>query len=343
MPENTMPGHHTPEVVIADYDFGDVDIERSIVTAAGFDLRAEQAKSEDDVIALAADADAVLTQYAEIGKRAIDSFQRCKVIARYGIGVDIVDVDEATRRNIVVTNVPSDWCMNEVADHAVALLLALIRKLPQYHRATRAGEWQWQTGRPIQRLQEGTVGLYSFGAIAREVARRMKGFGVKNIIACDPYADKKDAERESVRLVSFDEMLTKSDYLVIQAPLTEETRGRFSETELRRMKKGAILVNTARGPIVHDADLYRVLSDGWLSGAGLDDIEEEPAKRADWKPTNLLFSLDNVIITPHAAYYSEQSMQIVRRYASEEAVRVLKGNAPRSPVNKVDMPIGIHP
>jgi D-3-phosphoglycerate dehydrogenase len=330
-----------PKVVIADYDFGDFDIERSIVTGAGFELKPAQAKSEDDVIAVASDADAVLTQYAEIGKRAIDSFKRCKIIARYGIGVDIVDVDEATRRNIVVTNVPSDWCMNEVADHAVALLMALVRKLPQYNRATRAGEWQWQTGRPIQRLQEGTVGLYSFGAIAREVARRMKGFGVMNIIACDPYADKSDAAAEGVVLVSFEELLAKSDYLVIQAPLTDETRGRFREAELRRMKKGSILVNTARGPIVNDEDLYRVLQDGWLSGAGLDDIEEEPAKRANWKPTNPLFTLDNVIITPHAAYYSEQSIQIVRRYASEEAVRVLQGKAPRSPVNKVAMPIGI--
>ena len=330
-----------PKVVIADYDFGDVNIERSIVTAAGFDLKAAQAKSEDDVIAVAADADAVLTQYAEIGKRAIDSFQRCKIIARYGIGVDIVDVDEATRRNIVVTNVPSDWCMNEVADHAVALLMALVRKLPQYNRATRAGEWKWQTGRPIPRLQEGTVGLFSFGAIAREVARRMKGFGVRNIIACDPYADEQAAAAEGVMLVSFDVLLAESDYLVIQAPLTEETRGRFSEAELRRMKQGSILVNTARGPIVKDDDLYRVLREGWLSGAGLDDIEEEPAKRANWKPTNPLFSLDNVIITPHAAYYSEQSIQIVRRYASEEAVRVLKGNAPLSPVNHVAMPIGI--
>src|SRR5215470_1578435 len=336
-----MNKNRIPRVVVADYDFDNVDIERAIVTGAGFELREAQAKTEDDVIAVASDADAVLTQYAEIGKRAIDSFQRCKIIARYGIGVDIVDVDEATRRNIVVTNVPNDWCMNEVADHAVALLMALVRKLPQYGRATRAGEWHWQTGRPIQRLQEGTVGLFSFGAIAKEVARRMKGFGVKSIIACDPYADKKDAAAEGVRLVSFEELLAKSDYLIIQAPLTAETRGRFSEAELRRMKKQSILVNTARGPIVKDKDLYRVLSDGWLSGAGLDDIEEEPAKRANWKPTNPLFSLENVIITPHAAYYSERSIQIVRRFASEEVVRVLRGKAPLSPVNKVDMPIGI--
>lgn len=336
-----MSANRKPKVVIADYDYGDVDIERSIVTGAGFELVAAQSKSEDEVIAAASDADAVLTQYAEIGKGVIDSFKRCKIIARYGIGVDTVDVDEATRRNIVVTNVPNDWCMNEVADHAVALLMALARKLPQYNRATRAGEWQWQTGRPIQRLQDGTLGLFSFGAIAKEVARRMKGFGVKTVIACDPYADEKDAAAEGVALVPFEEMLTKSDYLVVQAPLTKETRGRFSEAELRRMKKGAILVNTARGPIVKDEDLYRVLSDGWLAGAGLDDIEEEPSKLASWKPVDPLFSLENVIITPHAAYYSEQSIEIVRRFASGEAVRVLKGEAPLSPVNKVAMPIGI--
>jgi D-3-phosphoglycerate dehydrogenase len=341
MSAGQMSVDHKPKVVVADYDYGDVDIERSIVNGAGFELVAAHSKSEDDVIAVASDADAVLTQYAEIGKRAIDSFKRCRIIARYGIGVDIVDVPEATRRNIVVTNVPNDWCMNEVADHAVALLMALVRKLPHYSRATRAGEWEWQTGRPIQRLQDGTVGLFSFGAIAKEVARRMKGFGVKAVIACDPYADEKDADAEGVRLVPFEEMLTKSDYLVIQAPLTAETRGRFGEAELRRMKKGAILVNTARGPIVKDEDLYRVISDGWLGGAGLDDIEEEPAKRANWKPTNPLFNLENVIITPHAAYYSEQSIQIVRRFASEEAVRVLQGKAPRSPVNEFAMPIGL--
>lgn len=336
-----MSAGHTPKVVVADSDYGDVDIERSIVNAAGFELVSAQAKSEDDVIAVASDADAVLTQYAEIGKRAIDSFKRCRIIARYGIGVDIVDVPEATRRNIVVTNVPNDWCMNEVADHAVAMLLALARKLPQYNRATRAGEWEWQTGRPILRLQEGTLGIFSFGAIAREIARRMKGFGVREVIACDPFADPKDAAQEGVRLVSFDDMLTRSDYLVIQAPLTGETRGKFGEAELRRMKKGAILINTARGPIVRDQDLFRVLQDGWLAGAGLDDIEEEPAKQSNWSPTNPLFTLDNVIITPHAAYYSEQSMQIVRRFASEEAVRVLKGEAPRSPVNEYAMPIGL--
>src|SRR5579884_1030083 len=155
-----MTADRKPKVVIADYDFGDVDIEKSIVTDAGFELVAAQCKSEDDVIAAASNADAVITQYAEVGRRAIQSFKRCKVIARYGIGVDIVDVDAATAKNIVVTNVPNDWCMNEVADHAVALLLVLVRKLATYDRATRAGDWHWQSGRPIQRMQEGTLGLF---------------------------------------------------------------------------------------------------------------------------------------------------------------------------------------
>ena len=329
-----MNRDHKPKVVVADYDFGDVAIERSIVTGAGFELVPAQCKSEDDVIAVAANADAVITQYAEIGKRAIQSFTRCKVIARYGIGVDIVDVDAATAKNIVVTNVPNDWCMNEVADHAVALLLALVRKLPTYDRATRAGEWHWQSGRPLQRLQQGTLGLFSFGAIAKEITRRMRGFGVR-IIANDPFVDAREAASAGVSLVSFEELLAQSDYLMIQAPLTRETYGRFGETELRRMKRGAILINTARGPIVKDADLYRVLKEGWLAGAGLDDLEEEPAKLVGWRPNNPLFRLENVIITPHAAYYSEQSIQIVRRFASEEVVRVLRGQVPLSPVNQV--------
>jgi len=329
-----MNRDYKAKVVVADYDFGDVAIERSIVTGAGFELIAAQCKSEDDVIAVAANADAVITQYAEIGKRAIQSFTRLKVIARYGIGVDIVDVDAATAKNIVVTNVPNDWCMNEVADHAVALLLSLLRKLPTYDRATRAGDWHWQSGRPIQRLQQGTLGLFSFGAIAKEIARRMRGFGVR-IIACDPFVDESETASHGVSLVGFEELLAQSDYLMIQAPLTRETRGLFGEAELRRMKRGAILINTARGPIVKDADLYRVLKDGWLTGAGLDDLEEEPAKRAGWKANNPRFRLENVIVTPHAAYYSEQSMQIVRRFASEEVVRVLRGEAPLSPVNQV--------
>src|SRR5215469_12772036 len=156
-------------VVIADYDYGDVDIERKIMEGAGFTLVAAQCKSEDEVIAVARDANAVITQYAHVGARAISAFTRCRVIARYGTGVDIVDVDAATRRNILVTNVSNDWCKNEVADHAMALTLAMARKLRDYDRATRAGVWRWQSGQPIYRLRGSTLGLLSFGAIAQAI------------------------------------------------------------------------------------------------------------------------------------------------------------------------------
>jgi D-3-phosphoglycerate dehydrogenase len=322
-------------VVIADYDFGDVDIERSIVEGAGFRLLAAQCKSEDDVIAEASDADGVLAQYAPIGERAIEAFTQCKVIARYGTGVDIVDVDAATRRGIQVTNAPNEWCAEEVANHAVALWLAAARKVCEYDKATRQGEWRWQTGQPILRLSSRVFGLLSFGSIARLVAERARPFGV-DIWVHDPFVPAAHLEQARVRPVSFDELLSGSDFLTIQAPLTPTTHHLFNRKTLRQMKPSAILINTARGPIVEDHALYHALVEGWIAGAALDDIEEEPAKRRDWRPTNPLFRLPNVIITPHAAYYSEQSISMVRRIAAEEAVRVLKGLAPLSPVNTVE-------
>lgn len=331
-----MQKNEKQTVVITDYDYGNVDIERAIVEGAGLELIAAQCKSEDDVIDVARDAQAVIAQYAHVGARAINAFTRCRVIARYGTGVDIVDVDAATRHNILVTNVPNDWCENEVADHAVALLLSLARKLRNYDQATRAGVWRWQSGQPIYRLRGSILGLLSFGAIARAIARRASGFGMR-IIAHDPYMAAADIAAHGATSVSFDELIEQADYLVIQAPLTSETRHLINEAQLRRMKPSAFLINTARGPIVNDAALYRALKEGWIAGAGLDDIEEEPAKILDWKPTNPLFGLENVIITPHAAYYSEESIGTVRDFAAHEVVRVLTGQSPLSPVNAAEL------
>ena len=319
-------------VVITDYDYGDVDIERAVVENAGLRLVAAQCKTEQDVIAAARDADAIIAQYATVGATAIAELTRCRIIARYGSGVDIVDVDAATRRGILVTNVPSDWCENEVADHAMALLLAAARKICRYDQATRAGVWRWQTGEPIHRISGRTLGLLSFGAIAQAVCRRAAGFGLR-VIASDPYMPAADIADRGAVPVSLEELLDQADYLVIQAPLTKETHHLIGEPELRRMKPTAILINTARGPIVSDEALYQALSQGWIAGAGLDDIEEEPAKLRDWTPANPLFGLDNVIITPHAAYYSEEAIHTVRDFAASEVVRVLTGKVPLSPVN----------
>ncbi|MDC0678843.1 C-terminal binding protein [Sorangium atrum] len=327
-----MSMERTGPVVVLDYDFGDIDVERSLLEPAGFEVVAAQCKTEEDVAAAAHDAVGVLTQYAEVKERAISGLRRCRVIARYGTGVDTVDVAAATRRGIRVTNAPNDWCADEVADHAVALLLTLARKLPAYDRATRRGSWSWQDGRPIHRIRGATLGLLSFGAIARGISARMASFGAR-IMTHDPFLDPDEIRAAGAAPVPFGELLERSDYLVLQAPLTTETRGLIGERELRRMKPTAILVNTARGPIIDDSALYRALKEGWIAGAGLDDIAEEPAKRRDWKPTSPLLSLDNVVITPHAAYYSDESIEFVRRFAANEIVRVLSGQEPMSPVN----------
>jgi D-3-phosphoglycerate dehydrogenase len=319
-------------VVITDYDYDDVEIERQIVEAAGFRLVAAQSKIEDEVIDIARDAAAVIAQYAPISARVINALTRCQIIARYGTGVDVIDVEAASRRHILVTNVPNDWCEGEVADHAIALMLQVARKIGAYDRATRSGVWRWQTGRPIPRLQGQTLGLLSFGAIAQAIARRATGFGMR-VIAHDPYMAPASLKEHGAMPVSFDDLVGQSDVLVIQAPLTRETHGLFGESVLRRMKPTSILVNTARGPIVNDRALFRALSEGWIMGAGVDDIEEEPSKVANWKPTNPLFSLENIVITPHAAYYSEESVGTLRDFVAREVVRVLTGMTPLSPVN----------
>ncbi|MFF4693809.1 C-terminal binding protein [Streptomyces sp. NPDC001307] len=321
-------------ILIADFDFGDVDIEREIVEGAGLQLIAAQCKNEDEVIDKGREAGGVLTQYARVGSRAIHAVTRCRVIARYGTGVDTVDVDAATRHGIQVTNAPNDWCAEEVADHAVALWLAAARKICAYDGATRQGEWHWKTGQPIWKLRGRVLGLLSFGSIARLIAERATAFGVE-VWAHDPFLDEPEIRSRQVRPVSFDDLVAGADYLVIQSPLTPQTHHTFDRATLRRMKPTAILINTARGPIVEDAAIYQALTEGWIAGAALDDLEEEPAKQRDWRPSNPLLKLPNVIVTPHAAYYSEEAIRTVRSIAANEAVRVLTGQPARFPVNKL--------
>jgi D-3-phosphoglycerate dehydrogenase len=286
------------------------------------------------VIVHGRDADGILTQYAHIGPAAMDSLPHLRVIARYGTGVDIVDVDEATRHGIQVTNAPNEWCADEVADHAIALWLTAARRITEYDAATRQGEWRWQSGEPIWRLRGRVFGLLGYGAIARLIAARAQAFGVE-VWAHDPFVDAGRFRADGVRSVSLDELITASDYLTIQAPLTRDTYHLFNDDTLARMKPSAILINTARGPIIEDAALDRALQDGAIAAAALDDLEEEPAKRRDWKPGNPLLQRPNVIVTPHAAYYSEESIQTIRTIAAQEAVRVLTGQPPRSPVNRL--------
>jgi len=321
-----------PKVVITDFDFGDIDVERKILESAGAEVIGLQSKSESDLFAVAPDCAAMINQYARVGSETIERMQQCEVIARYGIGVDIVDVDAATVKGIQVTNV-LDYCVEEVADHAMAMWLTLVRKLPEYDRATHKGIWQWQSGRPLHRIRGRTMGIVSLGKIGQAISERAKAFGVK-LIAYDPFLPPEVAAAKNVELVSKEELLARSDYLLMQAPMTTDTHHFLSDAEFKAMRPGAIVINTGRGPTIDNQALYRALTDGHISAVGLDDPEEEPAKRAEWSPNdNPLFSLPNVLVTPHVAYYSEESILTARETAANEVARVLTGQEPRFPVN----------
>lgn len=328
------------KVVITDFDYGDNAIERAILEPVGAKVVALQAKSEDDLRDHAETCDAMMNQYARIGARTMAAMRQCKIIARYGVGVDIVDVEAATEKGILVTNV-RDYCTEEVADHAIALWMTLARNLPAYDRATHDGIWRWQSGAPIYRLRGRTMGIVSFGKIGQAISYRAMAFGVR-VIVCDPYLTAEKIAALGAEKMEKDSLLRQSDIVMMQVPMTPETKHFLGQREFAIIKPGAIVINTGRGPTVDNKALFDALVSKRVAAAGLDDPEEEPAKRAQWNPgDNPLFSLPNVIVTPHSAYYSEESIRLAREIAASEVARVLTGEKPLNPVNNVRLATGM--
>lgn len=317
------------KVVVSDYDYPDLEIEKSILEPINATVVGVQCKTGEGLEIVARDADAILIQYAKVGRSVIEKLDKCRVLSRYGAGVDIVDVKAANEKGIVVTNVPF-YCIEEVACHALTLAFTLLRRIPMYDRSTKAGKWHWSnSGLPVHRFSTMTFGLVGSGSISRKLAELLGPFGFKRI-CYDPFVDANTMQMLGVLKVDFETLLTLSDAISIHCPLTSETRYLFKEQELRKMKPGAVLINCARGPIVDNKALYRALTEGWIGGAGLDDPEEEPAKLDNWSSRdNPIFTLENCIVTPHAAYYSEESIIEARQTAAEEAAAVLTGRQPR--------------
>ncbi len=307
--------------------FPQLDIEHEVIEKAGGVLVVAKGQKEEQMIEVVKDADAIVTVYAEVTEKVINSAEKCKIIVRTGIGVNNIDIDAATKRGIYVANIP-DYCFDEVSDHALALALALARKVVILDKKVKNKEWNFEGAQPILAMRGQTFGLVGFGNIPKEVARKVKVFGFE-VIAYDPYVKPEDAQALGVKMVDLETLLKESDFVSLHAPLTEETRHMINEKTLRIMKPTAFLINTARGPLVDEKAIYKALKEKWIAGAGLDVLEQEPPA-AD----NPLLSLNNVIITPHAAFTSDKSEIALRVKAMEEAVRGALGNKPKSWVNR---------
>jgi len=316
-------------VAVADSVFPNLDTAREVLGSIGADLQLASQATPEAILKVAVPADALLVTYAKITADMIQQMTRCRIISRFGIGVDNVDLEAATAAGIVVTKVP-DYCIDEVSDHAMALLLTLARKIPSSNAQVHAGRWEMKAVVPIHRLKGRILGLVGFGRIPRLLAPKAKAFGLR-VIVHDPLVQADVIAREHVDHVDFDELLAQSDYVSIHTPLLPETRNLFNGDAFGRMKPGAYLINTARGPIVDEQALARALDAGQLAGAALDVMPQEPPAGSP------LLGRDNVIITPHTSFYSEESLLELQRKAAQEVADVLTGKPAKNPVNSVKL------
>jgi D-3-phosphoglycerate dehydrogenase len=313
-------------VAITDYIFPSLDPERAVLQPLAVELRPQQCRSEEEIIALAQEADAILNCYAKMTAGVIENLKRCKIIARYGIGVDNVDLAAATNAGILVTNVP-DYCVDEVSDHALALLLTLARQIVIADAGVKSGTWDVTAHTEIRRLRGQTLGLLGFGKIAKALASKVHSLGMK-VLVYDPYVAPDLIFLHGAQAASLERLLAEADAISVHVPLSPETRNLIGQRELGHMKPTAFLINTSRGGIVDEQALAVALKEGRLGGAALDVLSAEPPP-----PDHPLRQAPNSILTPHLAFYSRESVIELQTKAAEEVARALKGEPPRSPVN----------
>jgi D-3-phosphoglycerate dehydrogenase len=312
------------KVVITDCDHGSIEEEKKEFDRIAAELILAQITEEEELIRVCKDADGLLNQYALLTRKVLETLPKCRVISRYGVGVDSVDLKAATDLGIIVANVP-DYCMDEVANQTIAMILTLIRKTAFFDRKVKSGEWDFHLGIPIYRTKGKTLGLVGCGKIGLEVAKRISAFGVK-VMTFDPYLEKAP---EGVELKDFDSVLKESNFISVHCPLNNSTWHLIGEKEFKKMEKKPLLINTSRGPIIDEKALIRALKEGLVSGAGLDVLETEPP---DSK--NPMLKMENVILSPHIGFYSEESISELKRRTAKNVSDVLTGRWPVSVVNR---------
>ena len=315
------------KVVVTDYGFPDLEIERAALSAVPCELVAGQAISGPALVELVADADGIITQYARLDAGVIAALRKAKVIVRYGVGVDNIDLAAAAQRGIPVCNVP-DYCIDEVADHALALILALTRQISPAFDRVRAGNWR--TLPRVEQmlvLKKMTVGVVGLGRIGRAVVRRLQPFGC-SLVGADPVVRASEIVSLGVEPVSLDELFQRSDLVTLHCPSNAETRGLVNRALLSKAKRGVLIVNVARGTVIQQDDLIAALRDGQVGGAGLDVADPEPLPAESPLPR-----LENVVLTNHIAEYSEAAIKTLRASTAETVARALRGEKLANVVN----------
>ncbi|MDD3139873.1 MAG: C-terminal binding protein [Lachnospiraceae bacterium] len=316
------------KVLMADSIFINQDIEKEILKEIDAELVLSPRKDEATLAELAKDCDAIITSYAEISKHIIDSCEQCKVIIRTGIGYNNIDVEAATAKQIMVANV-LNYCVEEVADHAMALILACLRKVVFFNQCVHNGTWDVNLGRPISRVSTLTLGLFGFGNIARQLAKRAKGFDL-NIIAYDPFLPDEVFEKNGVtRFTDQDEFIKACDILSLHLQLNKSTQGMIDKNAFQIMKPSSYLINVSRGGLVNEFDLLDAIKNHKIAGCALDVMETEPGDLH-----SSLMTYDNVIVTPHAAFYSDGSDVELRQKTAEQIVQTFTQGYPEFWLNK---------
>ena len=314
-----------PLVVVTDSPFPSLDPAKKALEDANAEVVQAPSSSEEDIIKAAENADAILVTYAKLNENILRSLKNCKAIGRFGIGVDNIDLKVAGELGISVNYVP-DYCLDEVSDQAMAMIISMARKIPQSNKLVQSGRWEMPAVVPMYRLRGKTVGLIGFGNIPRLMTPKAQAFGF-DVIASDPYAPKELFEKHGVESVSMDELYERSDFISVHAPLLPETKGLVNKEAFKKMKDTAIIVNTARGPLINEQDLIEALDNNEIGGAGLDVVENEPLPK-----DSPLIGRDNVILAPHTAFYSVEALEELQTKAASDVARVLNGEEPIYPI-----------